>query len=445
MLAEMGIDVLVIDHHEAEKISEYACVINNQLCDYPTKSLSGVGMVYKFCCFLDSLLGKSYADDFLDLVAVGEIGDMVDLRDFEVKQIISQGLDHIHNPHIKARCQSNAFGIGDTLTPFGVSFYVAPFINAINRSGTFEEKMLVFESMLEFKAYEQVPSTKRGCQGQTETRVEQAIRTSNNVKNRQQKAEENSRDILETLIDDNDLLANKLLIITIDAENAIDSNLTGLVANQLANIYMRPTLILNETFHDNEYWWEGSGRNFANSPLLNFRKFLADSNFFEYAQGHESAFGAGIRASKLKDFINYSNTKLASFEFFPKYLIDFEFERNDSLNINNTVLELGNLKKHWGQGVEEPLILIKNINITADNIVQYEKGPTLKITLPGDEGIELIKFRSSKEEYEELCSSFGCVTINVIGTCDINSYRGFTKPQITIKDYEIIGKQAYYF
>lgn len=54
-LSKRGIDVLVIDHHEADKISEFACVVNNQLCDYPTKSLSGVGMVYKVCQYLDSL------------------------------------------------------------------------------------------------------------------------------------------------------------------------------------------------------------------------------------------------------------------------------------------------------------------------------------------------------------------------------------------------------
>lgn len=54
-LMEKGIDVLVIDHHEADRISEYACVVNNQLCDYPTKSLSGVGMVYKVCQYLDEL------------------------------------------------------------------------------------------------------------------------------------------------------------------------------------------------------------------------------------------------------------------------------------------------------------------------------------------------------------------------------------------------------
>ena len=54
--------MLVIDHHEADIISENACIINNQLCDYPTKSLSGVGMVYKFCSYIDELLNVDYAD-----------------------------------------------------------------------------------------------------------------------------------------------------------------------------------------------------------------------------------------------------------------------------------------------------------------------------------------------------------------------------------------------
>ena len=84
-LAKRGIDVLVLDHHEAEKFSEYACVINNQLCDYPTKTLSGAGVVYKFCCYLDSLLGFDYANDYVDLATVGIIADVMSLKDFEVR------------------------------------------------------------------------------------------------------------------------------------------------------------------------------------------------------------------------------------------------------------------------------------------------------------------------------------------------------------------------
>ena len=58
------------------------------------------------------------------------------------------------------------------VTPFGVAFYIAPYVNATIRVGTQEEKMLMFESMLDFKAYDRIPSTKRGAYGQMETRVE---------------------------------------------------------------------------------------------------------------------------------------------------------------------------------------------------------------------------------------------------------------------------------
>lgn len=51
---------------------------------------------------------------------------------------------------------------------------------------------MLFESMLDFKGYELVPSTKRGCKGQAETRVEQACRNCTNIKNRQTKIRDTS-------------------------------------------------------------------------------------------------------------------------------------------------------------------------------------------------------------------------------------------------------------
>ena len=164
-MKERGIDVLVIDHHEAEKISDYACVINNQLCDYPTKSLSGVGMVYKFCQFIDSIMDVDYADSGLDLVSLGMIADMMDLRDFETKHLIHKGLENIHNPFFSYMIERNAYSLKDEITPIGVAFYIAPYVNATVRMGSPEEKRLMFESMLTYKAFEQIDSTKRGCKG----------------------------------------------------------------------------------------------------------------------------------------------------------------------------------------------------------------------------------------------------------------------------------------
>lgn len=85
--------------------------MNNQLCDYPTKSLSGVGVVYKLCQFIDSLLpaDQQKADQFLDIVAIGLVGDMMDLRDFETHYLVQTGLNQIQNPFIKGMAEKNHY------------------------------------------------------------------------------------------------------------------------------------------------------------------------------------------------------------------------------------------------------------------------------------------------------------------------------------------------
>lgn len=135
-LVDRGIDVLVIDHHEADIESTHACIINNQMCDYPTKSLSGVGMVYKFCCYIDELLNTDYAENFRDLVALGMISDMVPLRDFETAHLVRSGLLQIRNPYFKGMVDKQSYSLKNEVTPFGVAFYITPYINAVIRVGT---------------------------------------------------------------------------------------------------------------------------------------------------------------------------------------------------------------------------------------------------------------------------------------------------------------------
>jgi single-stranded-DNA-specific exonuclease len=102
------------------------------------------------------------------LAALGMIADMVSLKDFETRRLITIGLSNIINPFIKEMVKKNNYSLGGNVTPIGVAFYIAPYVNATIRSGTLEEKNLLFESMLNHKAYEMIDSTKRGCQGQKE-------------------------------------------------------------------------------------------------------------------------------------------------------------------------------------------------------------------------------------------------------------------------------------
>ena len=423
ILKENNVDVLIIDHHEAEKVSKDACVINNQLCDYPTKSLSGVGMVYKFCSYIDKILDENYANLFIDLVSVGMLADMMDLRDFETRHLVVNGLKQIRNPYLKGMVSTNNYSIekGGGLNPFTVAFYIAPYINAVVRVGTQDEKLMLFESMLDYRGYELIPSTKRGCKGQSETRVEQACRNCTNIKNRQTKARDAALENIERIIKEKNLLENKILVIKLDTF-AADRNLTGLIANQLMAKYQRPVLLLNKTADG----WEGSGRGYDKSKFDNLREFLKESNLVMYAEGHANALGVGITDEAFNTFIEYSNQKLAGFDFTPCYKVDFIFNGADFRG--KDIIEIAELKSLWGQGVDEPFVAIEHINVYAGNVVLMspDKSPTLKITLPN--GTSLIKFKSSQEEYEKLRSESGCITINIVGKCERNVWNGTVTP-----------------
>ena len=226
---------------------------------------------------------------------------------------------------------------------------------------------------------------------------------------------------------------------------ATDKNLTGLIANQLMAKYQRPVLLLNKCINEEtkEVSWEGSGRGYDKSSFENFKDFLNNSGLVMYGEGHQSAFGSGILDSNFDKFIEYSNSALKDYDFSPSYKVDYIF-KHDDMNIKD-ILDLANLKSVWGQGIEEPLIAIERIKIGNDNIrlMSADKNPTLKITLPN--GMSLIKFKSSQEEYESLCTKLGCVTINIVGRCERNVWNGIVSPQIIVENYEIVGKTEYYF
>lgn len=444
MLHNKGVEVLVLDHHQAEKISKYACIVNNQLCDYPTKSLSGVGVVYKLCQFIDSLLPASEqkADQFLDMVAVGLVGDMMDLRDFETHYLVQTGLSQLQNPFIKGMAEKNHYQLGDNPTPIGVAFYIVPLINSITRVGTLEEKTLLFESMLNWKAFDLVPSTKRGCAGQQETRLDQSLRTCTNVKNRQTRNQDAAVEQVKSIIKENNLLDHKILLVKLE-HPSFDRGITGLIANKLMAEYQRPVALLVEVDEDGKKAWSGSARGYEKSKLNDFRGFCRDSGLIYLAEGHPNAFGFGILDENFDAFVEYADTTLKDIEFSPSYKVDFIHSANDVRP--KEILELGNMKNLWGQNVDEPLIAVEHLSITKDMItlMSRDRNPTLKIQLSN--GITCIKFKSSEEELESLFSENGCVTINLVGKAEVNKYFNSVTPQLIIQNYEIINRQEYFF
>lgn len=441
-LKENGIDVIIIDHHNADFYSEDAIVVNNQLDEnYPTKSLSGVGMVYKFCSYIDLFWNRTHATDLLDIAALGIIADVMSLKDYETKHLVQKGLANIENPFIKAMIAKNEYSLKGKVTPTGIAWYVAPAVNAITRIGTTSEKEILFNSFLDFKAYTLVPSTKRGHKvGDQETIVEQAVRVCNNVKNRQGKIRDEFTDRINAQIESEHLLNNKILFIQLEHPTEDSKSITGLVANKLMSIYGRPVMLLNKTFDDEtgELTWSGSGRNAPSAGIDSLQKLAQDSGYFTLAQGHDNALGLSIPDSNVEKFLIYSNALLKDYDFTPVYNVDIEFlpYKTDIADI----LELADSENIWGQEVDEPLVLLKGFTITKDNINLY--GTTLKLTF--QDNLSAIKFKSSQEEFEKLNPKEGCVVLDIIGRCVRNT--GWDNgPEIIIEDYDIINRMEYYF
>lgn len=430
-------DIIIMDHHEAPYKSPYAITLNNQFGEVKNKNLSGVGVVYKFCKYLDTLLGESYADQYLDLVAVGNIGDMMDLRSFETKHLVQEGLKELKNPFIRGLSEKNSYSMKGKNTPINVAFYIAPFINAITRSGTLEEKNAVFLAMLKHKALDKVPSTKRGHKpGDEERIVDQALRIATNVKSRQTRAQDKGMLLIEEKIKNEHLLDNKVILCLLEP-GEIQSSIAGLIANKIMAKYNKPCCILFK--HGNEY--SGSARGCERTGIDNFKDVCEGTENATFAQGHQSAFGLGIAPQEVNSFLQKTNEIFKDVQDESSYYVDYVFSQNQE-NMKQVITEISSMENLWGKGVEEPLVAIKGIMVTND-MVSLMKGKTLKINLPNR--VELIKFFSNEDEYLSLLSDTGYKEIDVIGSCDLNEWNGNVTPQIKIKDMEVVDSSKYFF
>lgn len=454
-LYQNGKKIIILDHHEAEYISPYAIIINNQLSDYPNKDFSGAGITWQFCRFLDKLLGSNNSDNYIDLVALGNCGDMMSLKSIETKHIINKGFKNIQNPFFYYMADKNSYSLGDKLTPMGVAFYIVPFINAMQRSGNLEEKELLFKSMLKYEAFKIIPSTKRGCKGQTEKLVEQAVRTAINVKNRQTRAQDVGMELLENKIISDNLLEHKVLLFLLEP-GEIDKNIAGLIANKMMAKYQRPCCILTKVEEIEEsiiltsnppqeykyITYQGSARGCDKVGINNFKDICTETKCIMYAEGHQGAFGLGIEESQINSFIKETDRILKDMLDEPIYYVDYIYNGIDVSS--QAILDIASLDDLWGKDMDEPMVAIHDLKINEKMItlMSPDKKPTLKIILPNK--VSLIKFNSSQEEYENLCSE-GYIAIDVVGRCNQNIWMNYVNAQILIDDYEIISKAKYYF
>lgn len=451
-LESLGIDILVLDHHlaeGAEKLCTPACVVNVQTCKYPNKALTGAGVVWQFCRAYEELYGENNTElvwGLIDLCAIGNIGDMSDYRELETRAIVNIGMAHLDgslglqqpvNAFLKAMAEKNAYTLNKRggLNYRSCAFGIVPFINAITRSATQEEKEKVFNSMLLLLAFSDVESTKRGAKGKIVKLYEEAVLTCDRVKRRQTKDQDAALANIKDIINKKELLENKVLIIPIE-ENDCRQEIVGLAANKVQAKYQRPCLI-GRKLKDNEDndVYSGSGRNYSMCEIENFKSQVANTNQTIFQAGHEKAFGWSARTDNLQQLQDKLNEQYADIDMSPCYWVDYKWNGNhlDS----NTILDIANLTI-WGQNMEPSQEYVEDIKLGEENVqlLSPDKHPTLKISC-GD--VSIMKFRSSQEEYEKFCEPN--MYMRGIFTPNKNEWMGSVSAQLMTEDFEIYQKE----
>ena len=377
MLSTSGYNTIVIDHHELEKeelidLIENTTIINNQRRNENTKvnkHLTGVGMVYKFVEGLYHYLNSSETklkdiESYLDLFAIGQIGDASDISDNEIRYNMFKGLNNVNNSLLNSTLKIKNIS-RNGLTPQDMSFSIIPMINATTRIGNKNERYSLFKGLtIDKNKDDLVIKNKRKLNKETrkyeyidfeipisESIAEDIIK----VKTRQDALVKKEIAKLDGSIDTNQP------ILVYKTDKIEDGSITGLVAMKLSKKYEKPCFVL---LHDKDKnIWSGSARGIDNI-LDSFKDWCNDTELFNYAQGHAQAFGVEItddNLNKLGELIKVSDIKKSD-----TILVDKKYENDISCNDVNLAIDY---KKIIGGKVSPILLGFENIKINRTDII----------------------------------------------------------------------------
>lgn len=444
-----NVPILILDHHEiVPEQYNYATLINCTDGEYPNPTLSGVGVVHKFCLAYSKEYGinEEVCNHYLDLVALGLIADSMDMRNFETRYYALEGLkeENRHNLLIEELANQNEeeMKLGHTLTTYG--WVIAPKLNGAIRYGKEDEQIDLFRAICgEKEDREYQPRRPRGL-GKNSPKPPIEIhslqktmaRVCANIKGRQDKDVRTFMKDIDEAIQEQELFKNSVIIV--DGTNILTKKtVTGLVANKLAEKYQRPVVILKDK--DNETYG-GSGRGYDKGVVDDFRQFLLETNAFDDCLGHAGAFGVTLKKENLQKAIAECNKKLNLHDLVTIHDVDYEVDGN--ILTPQQVRKVADSFEVWGKGIDEPVFAITNIEIPAKDITGYgENNGFIKFTY---NNVDYIKKYCCKGEFEAMTlrdrgmlgENKKTLHMTIIGAFTLNEWEGQRYPQVRIKYFE---------
>lgn len=365
---DLGVDIIVTDHHELSGKVPNCVVVNPKQtdCDYPDKMLCGAGVALKV---VEALAGRNEALNFIDIATVATIADLVPLLD-ENRLIVQLGLKRLNErKNLGLSVLFNSLGL-DRVDSSDVAFKVAPRINAAGRMGD------------AFRAFE--------------------LLTSSDVKRVKEIVDELSLDNVDRkkLCDEiyfeaegdlafEDLINNRAIILS---HPNWEKGITGIVAARLSGEYCRPAFILVRSGDT----YKGTCRSVDGINIHELLSYCRDL-LIEFG-GHAQAAGFSILPENIDAFKVKVNEYLSKFSdeyFLPKASYDMELSEDE---IDYDFVQSLTMLEPTGNGNPKPLF---KLDVTTTKIAPCKSSSAhISVTLPS--GLQIFAFNYAKQSYQLL-------------------------------------------
>lgn len=410
---EIGLDILVTDHHSINEAKADCLMINpkQKECNYPFKDLAGCGVAYKLAQAIqrEAKLPKTLLYEVLDVLALGTIGDIVPLID-ENRTFAKYGIDRINRTNrsgLLKLIEANSLKLG-SISSEQISFVLVPHLNA---AGRMKDAEIALKLLIDRDEEDLDQGVKDLVAHNTERRrlQDQAAKQLG-----RQAEDQNSEDLIYLLYSEE-----------------IHEGIAGIVAGKLKDIYGKPVAILTPS----KDGLKGTARSIEKINLYDLLK-TQEGRLIRFG-GHAMACGFLIEESELQPL------RLALNEIIDKRLLD-DPELFSRIQRSDIQLEVGDIdanfcKELWklapfGSCWPKPIVLIKGASLVNLGFMGNEK-QHLRFRILGIDGGSLkgVCFNKGKE-YKELLSTPGKVTL--YGTPNISFYQGIESVEIMVTAIE---------
>lgn len=409
---ELGLTVVVTDHHEVQEELPPADVIVNprqQDCPYPFKKLCGAAVAWKFVQLLWEKQGiqrEELYEELLMFAAFATVGDVMDLTG-ENRILVREGLKRLRrttHPGMSALIEVNELA-RERLSAFHIGFVLGPCINASGRLDTAkralelldtEDKSLALERASELKALndERKALTERG--------VEEAV----------------------AQIDCSSLKEDRVLVLYLPD---CHESLAGIIAGRIRERYYRPVFVLTR----GEEGVKGSGRSIETYSM--FEEMSRCKELYQKYGGHPMAAGVSMPREHVELFRKRLNDLCRLTEADLTEVIHIDMALPFSC-VSETLVEELELLEPFGKGNTKPVFAARNVRILNARVLGKNEN-VLRMKLMDESGTALDGIYFHDGMYEVLADLQKKPAVHMLYYPEINEFRGQKNLQLRILNY----------